>query len=192
MTAGVPQGSILGPLLWNIAYDQVLDVHTEPGCSVLCYADDTLLIVTAKNTKDLTTKANLLTSLVIKRIRALGLRVSARKTETIIFHGRTRLVDPVKIMVEEVQMTVSAKQMKYLGILLDKRLTFVPHFVYIENKAAKFCRALCRLMPNQRGPREKKRKLYANVVNSVMTYGVCLMRQSDATNYAHLGRNRFP
>lgn len=66
---------------------------------------------------------------------------------------------------------VSAKQMKYLGILLDKRLTFVPHFEYIENKATKFCGALCRLMPNQRGPREKKRKLYANVVNSVMTYG---------------------
>lgn len=196
MTAGVPQGSIMGPLLWNIAYDYVLDVFKEPGCSVLCYADDTLVIATAKNRRDLVGKANLQTSLVTKRIRELGLRVSARKTEAIVFLGRrTRLADPIRIIMEEEQITVSARCMKYLGIMLDDRLTFKQHFEYIGTKASKFCRALCRLMPNHKGPREKKRKLYANVVNSVLTYGapvwceeLCASRKSQ-TCFSKITRN---
>lgn len=47
MTSGVPQGSILDPLLWNITYDRVLETSLELGCSILCYADDTLILVTA-------------------------------------------------------------------------------------------------------------------------------------------------
>lgn len=58
MTAGVPQGSILGPLLWDIGYDYVLQADLEPGCRVLCYADDTLVISTADNLTDLTGKLN--------------------------------------------------------------------------------------------------------------------------------------
>ncbi|XP_011152461.1 uncharacterized protein LOC105191053 [Harpegnathos saltator] len=40
---GVPQGSILGSLLWNIAFDRVLRTPLPLGCHVVCYADDTQL-----------------------------------------------------------------------------------------------------------------------------------------------------
>lgn len=40
---GVPNESVIGPLLWNIGYDWVLRCELLPGMSVICYADDTLV-----------------------------------------------------------------------------------------------------------------------------------------------------
>lgn len=48
--AGVPQGSVLGPLLWNLAFDAVVKSQRLPGCEITCYADDTLILVTASDT----------------------------------------------------------------------------------------------------------------------------------------------
>ena len=46
---GVPQGSVLEPLLWNIAYDRVLTWTVLPeDVSLTCYADDTLLLGTGR------------------------------------------------------------------------------------------------------------------------------------------------
>jgi len=66
-------------------------------------------------------------------------------------------------------VTISST-IKYLGLLLDRNWRFLEHFNYIEEKVSRVTRALCALMPNLRGPREKRR-LYAHVIGSIINYG---------------------
>lgn len=79
MEAGVPQGSVLGPSLWNITYDQVLRVPTEEGCRILGYADDTLILVAAENKETVKMRAELQTATTIRKIKTLCLKVAAEK-----------------------------------------------------------------------------------------------------------------
>ncbi len=48
MACGVLQGSVLGPLLWNITFDNILKEEVSLRVSIICYAKDTL-VVTAED-----------------------------------------------------------------------------------------------------------------------------------------------
>ncbi|XP_050450420.1 uncharacterized protein LOC126850972 [Cataglyphis hispanica] len=115
-------------------------------------------------------RSNIQVARVLNRIRRLGLEVSVEKTEAIVFYGKNRPPRTVRLQVD--REDIEAKPtLKYLGIMLDGRFNFRPHFEYVEDKIGKVNRALGRLMPNLRGPNENKRRLYAQVVLSIFLYG---------------------
>lgn len=61
--------------------------------------------------------------------------------------------------------------MKYLGLKLDSKWTFRPHFQCVAPRAERVSVALGRFLPNLRGPDERVRRLYVEVVHSIMLYG---------------------
>lgn len=71
-------------------------------------------------------------------------------------------------------MILAKQSMKYLGIYLDQNWTFKQHTDYVEEKTMKISQQLGRLMPNLKGPTEKKRKLYANTISSIIFYGALI------------------
>jgi len=168
VSAGVPQGSVLGPLLWNVAFDSVLRLRREEGCHTVCYADDTLLISTSDSLFDAINKANIQIARVCRHIGKLGLTVAESKTEAMLFSKRKPYRMP-RLRVGNVDIQVE-DSMKYLGVIIDRSWNFRKHFSYIEGKSAKVTRSLSRLMPNLRGPGERKRQLYATIVTSVVMY----------------------
>jgi len=112
---GVPQSLVLGPFLWNLAYDHVLRSALHPGSSVVCYADDTLVLAGKQEWGEATTRAEIALENVVRSIRVLGLEVVARKTEAVFFHGRSRgPPPPTLIRVGEARVQVGEK-IKYLG-----------------------------------------------------------------------------
>lgn len=45
MKKGVPQGSVLGPFLWNLVYDGIWRLDFQTGCRIQAFADDIALTV---------------------------------------------------------------------------------------------------------------------------------------------------
>lgn len=58
VTCGVPQGSVLGPDLWNIAYNEVLEFELPEGSTLIGFADDLGLLTLAKTEAQLMSKTN--------------------------------------------------------------------------------------------------------------------------------------
>jgi len=151
----------------------VLQAHKDEGCHIIGYADDTLILVSETNYRRVIKKLNLQISRVLLRICQLELRVAEEKTEVVIFNPKRKKLkigNNLRIRVGNVEVEKQEK-MKYLGIMLDERWSFDHHIAYIEEKTLKVMRSLGRLMPNLHGPSERRRKLYANIIKSVIMYG---------------------
>ncbi|CAL1685118.1 unnamed protein product [Lasius platythorax] len=174
MEAGVPQGSVLGPILWNISFDGILDVveddNNDGESHIICYADDTLIVVTGRNLLRTRIRACVMANRVVNKIARLGLSVATEKTEAMLFYGKRTDDLPNYIAINDINVNLMSN-IKYLGIFIDAKWSFNDHFVYIKEKAGRVIRALNRLMPNLRGPDERRRRLFANVILSVILYG---------------------
>ncbi|XP_049880311.1 uncharacterized protein LOC126376807 [Pectinophora gossypiella] len=164
---GVPQGSVLGPLLWNLAYDSVLRADLPAGVHVVCYADDTLVLANGDNFESTTRLAELGVACVTRKIHGLGLQLAPHKTEALWFHNLSRGEEPPdsSIRVGDVQVPIR-RQIKYLGLILDGRWDFREHHNRLYPRIEKVIGALHRILPNLGGPREGVRRLYAGVVRS--------------------------
>ncbi len=109
-------------------------------------------------------------SVVIRRIRALGLRVALEKTEAVAFHRpHCRLPEGAHIVLDGVHITVGP-HMRYLGLVVDRQWNFVEHFRQLMPKLVGTASALSWLLPNLGEPGSSCRRLYAGVVRSMALY----------------------
>lgn len=169
LTCGVPQGSVLGPDLWNVLYDGLLRTAMPQGVELLAFADDVAVVATGKGPWQL---EELLAEAVFRAASWLtdhGLKLAAEKTEVVVLTRRNRRntmvlsIGPHRIP--------SATHLRYLGVLVDARLNFIHHAASVAARADLSAQRLSRLLPNVRGPRQGVRRLLATVPVSQMLYG---------------------
>ncbi|XP_025154765.1 uncharacterized protein LOC112588593 [Harpegnathos saltator] len=88
MERDVPQRSVLCPLLWNIASDRVLRTLLPPGCHVVCYADDMLVVTGGRSWGEAGLYAEAAVASMVSTIGDLGLKVAPQKTEAVQLASR--------------------------------------------------------------------------------------------------------
>lgn len=168
-SAGIPQGSVIGPLLWNVFYDPVLKLEYPKDVEAVGFADDLAVIIQAENTYDLISKSNRALILIDGWMKSKGLELAAEKTELLVLSGkrdRSRIV--VKIDRQEIK---PVKQLKYLGICIGQDGYLGPHVQMVTTKAEERLSALSKVMQNINGPSSEKRLLLYGVVQSIVLYG---------------------
>jgi hypothetical protein len=163
VTGGVPQGSVLGPLLWNVMFDGLLRVQTPPGTATICFADDTLVIAEGGITRELEVRANEAVDAVFRWIDEAGLSLSAQKTEAVLFTNGYKFTAPV-LTLNSTTLTLS-KSMKYLDLIVERSMLYKKHIKYAAKRAQGIMTSLGRIMPNLGGPRQARKKLLCSIDN---------------------------
>ena len=121
ITCGVPQGSILGPLLFLI---YINDMPAAVKCKLLLYADDSALLVSGSDVSEIEkTLGNELDS-VSKWLIDNRLSIHLGKTESILFGTKRKLsrTNALKVTCNGTDI-VSQKSVTYLGLTLEQSLT---------------------------------------------------------------------
>lgn len=167
---GVPQGTVLGPILFNIYISSLtkMDINGK----VISYADDTVLIFSGTTWDEVRDKVKLGTHKVKVWLDTYKLTLNSKKTNYIAF-SLTSANRPdynnIKIdnISDPIKETISTK---YLGIIIDKNLKWDVHATYLTKKIRclihKFY--LLRQFLNQ----NLLLTLYLTLVESLIRYGI--------------------
>lgn len=169
VTCDISQGSVVGPLLWNLTYDQVLRAPLPVDARKICFSDDTLMIasaITKNTTEDIINQSR---QIVVSKVEELDLELAVENTETVIF--RRKYKEPVPQIIIGVTSVNVGWSITYLGMIVDDNLMFKDHIKNAAQKANKVLLFVSRLMPNIGGPKEPRRRLLVSVVHSVILYG---------------------
>ena len=169
---GVPQGSVLDPLLWSILYNAVLRAPIPPHSALACYADDTLVLVWGAAYGGIIRLAELMMACVVAAIKRLGLAVSPEKSEAIWFCRRADRGTPpagYRLRLEGAEIEVGTS-MKYLGLAIDSHWSFGAHFERLVPSVEATANALGSLLPQLGGPGVRVLRLYTGVVRSRLLY----------------------
>ena len=133
---GVPQGSILGPLLFIIYINDLPNITNL--AEFILYADDANIIVTGFSEEEVQWKVDQLTSLLIRWVDHNGLSLNLKKTHFMLFSNRRSLAHSnihVSIAGVEIDRVAEAR---FLGVIVDEKLTWSKHINAVKVKMNRY------------------------------------------------------
>ena len=188
MKFGVPQGSVLGPLLFLI---YINDLHNAIKFSTVHhFADDTNLLVSNSCIKKVQDQINIDLKYLSNWLKANKIALNASKTEVIIFRHRKKPIlyrknptDPLRPW--KIDIKIDGKRIepsthvKYVGVLLDSHLEWNYH---VDDLSAKLSRAVGMLAKIRHYVSTNTlNMIYHGIFSSLLLYGSQIWGQSNSS-----------
>ena len=182
VTAGVPQGAVLSPLLFNIMLN---DIPINNHIVNHIYADDITLTCVGKDIGTIKKHVQEYLDAFSTWTQRWGLEISPAKTHMQLFSNR-KIQCPIIRMNR--QLIEDKKEQKLLGLILDApRLTWGAHIKYLKTDCLKRIDIMKSLSSNKWGASAKVlRMFYIAYIRSKIDYGCVVYRSAADTHLQKL------
>jgi hypothetical protein len=165
LVKGVPQGSILGPLIFNVFINDIFNFISES--QIYNYADDTTLLYSHESLEIVKkTLENDLLVLVDWFVRN-GMKANPDKFQAILFSSGVERDNVLSLRVGD-SVVGTASEVRLLGVNIDSKLSFESHINSISLKAGRQLNALRRL--SKILSTEEKTRIYSSFIRSNFQY----------------------
>ena len=162
----VPQGSILGPLLFIIYINDIPNIHKL--AKFILYADDANIIITGANIHEIEKQFNELSTALCDWVNANGLALNVRKTKYMIF-TRSRNLNVNNFHAKYNNIPVEKKsEACFLGVLMDDKLTWKHHIAALKIKMSRYISVLYKLKSIL--PLAARMHIYNSLIQSHLNY----------------------